>query len=222
MDWNVVTVGQLCEALREVDWTAPRPLGELLFQPGSFVLPKSTSKWTARVKNNAYYYRTNYVLVLVLSFVACFLRNPLALAAVACTTLGILCLNDPFATALNDGLLRLIKKVHPRTALRLRALTSGQSDGNLGKRRSKQRIYILWLPANLAIILLCIIGMLLMWRTAALRTGTWALLIGLGLPGLHASFRSPNLKARIASDREEFRAHWRGYQAGMLGHDYTQ
>ncbi len=44
--------------------------------------------------------RRNYLLVTVLAFVLCFLRNPLALAALACCTLGLLCCNDPFATTL--------------------------------------------------------------------------------------------------------------------------
>ena len=33
-------------------------------------------------------------------------------------------------------------------------------------------------------------------------------LLGFGLPLLHATFRSPNLKARLSSAREEFRAVW--------------
>ena len=37
---------------------------------------------------------------------------------------------------------------------------------------------------------------------------------------LHAVFRMPNLKARMASARQEFRAVWRGYQTD-LSHDYT-
>ena len=37
---------------------------------------------------------------------------------------------------------------------------------------------------------------------------------------LHAVFRAPNLKARMASARHEFRAAWRGYQTD-LSHDYT-
>ena len=36
----------------------------------------------------------------------------------------------------------------------------------------------------------------------------------------HAVFRAPNLKARMASARQEFRAVWRGYQTDF-GHDYT-
>mmetsp|Transcript_28479 Transcript_28479/g.62692 ORF Transcript_28479/g.62692 Transcript_28479/m.62692 type:complete len:222 (-) Transcript_28479:1791-2456(-) len=220
MDWNNVSLGELWDALQEVDWKAPRPVGEFLLQPKAFVLPKSGNKWNARVKNNLYYYRTNYAVILIGCFVACFLRNPVALLAIAMVTLGLLCLNDPFATSLNDQLLRLMKKVHTRTALRLRAM-AGQHEGNLGvKRRGKRTLYILWLPRNAAVALVLLLGLFLMWRSRALLTLAWAILFGVGLPLLHASFRSPNLKARLASSREEFRAVWRGYQADVL-HDYT-
>lgn len=43
---------------------------------------------------------------------------------------------------------------------------------------------------------------------------------GSGTVLLHAVFRAPNLKARMASARQEFRAVWRGYQT-ELPHDYT-
>jgi hypothetical protein len=88
-------------ALRiQVDWKAPRPLSEFCMQPRSFVLPKTPSKLSARAKNNLYYYRTNYILILLLSFLFFFLRNPPALAAVFVLMMGLLCLNDPFATGL--------------------------------------------------------------------------------------------------------------------------
>lgn len=37
----------------------------------------------------------------------------------------------------------------------------------------------------------------------------------------HATFRVPNLKARMASARQEFRAQWRGLAQSDFGHDYT-
>lgn len=41
----------------QVEWRqAPRPLTEFL-QPSRFTLPRSQKKWSARVKNSAYYYR---------------------------------------------------------------------------------------------------------------------------------------------------------------------
>jgi hypothetical protein len=43
---------------------------------------------------------------------------------------------------------------------------------------------------------------------------------GGGSLAAHAVFRAPNLKARMASARQEFRAVWRGYQSD-LAHDYT-
>jgi hypothetical protein len=54
---------------------------------------------------------------------------------------------------------------------------------------------------------------LLMFLTGALRTIARTLLISLGLCLLHASFRSPNLKARLNSYNEEFRAVWRDFSA---------
>jgi hypothetical protein len=81
----------------QVDWKAPRPPGEFL---SKFSPPKNTSKWVSRVKCNVYYYRTNYVFLLAVSFVFSFLRNPLALVALKIASLALLCLNDPFATGL--------------------------------------------------------------------------------------------------------------------------
>jgi hypothetical protein len=61
------------------------------------MLPKSGSKWNSRIKNNLYYYRSNYVLMFLLSFAICFFRNPAALVSIIIVTGGILCLNDPIA-----------------------------------------------------------------------------------------------------------------------------
>ncbi len=52
---------------------------------------------------------------------------------------------------------------------------------------------------------------LLMYTTGALRTVFGTLALSLGLCLLHATFRSPNLKARLNVVNEEFRAVWRGY-----------
>ena len=52
---------------------------------------------------------------------------------------------------------------------------------------------------------------LLMYSTGALRTVFSTLALSCALVLLHATFRSPNLKARLSSVNEEFRAVWRGY-----------
>jgi hypothetical protein len=50
-----------------------------------------------------------------------------------------------------------------------------------------------------------------MYATGALRTVFSTLALSCALVLLHATFRSPNLKARLSSVNEEFRAVWRGY-----------
>ena len=52
MDWNDVTLEDLVDALKEVDWSIPpRPLGEFF---GKFSMPKNDSKWEARFRCNLY------------------------------------------------------------------------------------------------------------------------------------------------------------------------
>jgi hypothetical protein len=51
----------------------------------------------------------------------------------------------------------------------------------------------------------------MMYVTGALRTVFGTLALAAALVLLHATFRSPNLKARLSSVNEEFRAVWRGY-----------
>ena len=50
-----------------------------------------------------------------------------------------------------------------------------------------------------------------MYATGALRTVFSTLALSCALVLLHATFRSPTLKARLSSVNEEFRAVWRGY-----------
>ena len=50
-----------------------------------------------------------------------------------------------------------------------------------------------------------------MYLTSAVRTVFGTLAVSLALCIVHATFRSPNLKARLSSVNEEFRAVWRGY-----------
>lgn len=117
----------------------------------------------------------------------------------------------------------------------------------------KPTLHILWFPQKLVVLGALLVGLLLMWSSAALPTTAWSVALGeagrrtfepstmdptldpikspatlnppshrtlpetlcinpdalgLGLPLLHASLRSPNLKSRLSSAREEFRAVW--------------
>lgn len=80
----------------QVDWFAPRPIWEFF---SKFSIPKNQTKWTSRLKCNVYYYRTNYLAILMLALLAVFIRQPLSLVASALSILGLLCFNDPFTAA---------------------------------------------------------------------------------------------------------------------------
>lgn len=152
---------------------APRPLSEFF---DKFTPPKNQSKWTSRLKCNVYYYRTNYLLIVGLSFLLFFLRNLAALPGVMLCVMGLLCLNDPFASGLNDKLLRLIRKVHGPTAHRLRSQSGAHS--SLGARRGRSTVRILGLPRNLFTAGLGACGLLLMYWSSAIITLAWAYLCG--------------------------------------------
>ena len=81
-----------------MDWTVPpRPLGDFF---GRFTGLPDQGKLVPRIKCNLYYFRANYLLLLLLAFCGAFVRNRWALLALAVCTLGGLCLNDTFATSL--------------------------------------------------------------------------------------------------------------------------
>lgn len=85
----------------QVDWSQPpRPISEFF---GQFTGIPEKDKLVPRIKCNLYYYRTNYLLLLLLAFCGAFVRNPAALVALAVCTLGSLCLNDTFATSLRHA-----------------------------------------------------------------------------------------------------------------------
>jgi len=205
MEWSNVTVEELVDALKEVEWsTPPRPLAEFF---AKFTVPKTRSKWDGRFKCNLYYYRTNYFILMALTLVIAFIRNPLALVAVFLTGLSIACLNDSLAVALSEKLTRAVRRISPPLAHKLRAPISTGTRG----RPLKGTVYICGRDRRYFVGALASVSLLLWWYSSAIVTVLGALIIGLLLPTLHASFRTPNLKARLNSFREEFRAVWRGY-----------
>jgi hypothetical protein len=70
-----------------------------------------------------YFFRANYLVACVLSYAVAFARYPAALLAVALLTLAALACNNSSAATLNDRLLWLVRRIHPPTALRIRART---------------------------------------------------------------------------------------------------
>ena len=81
----------------QVEWFAPRPIWEFF---SNFSIPKNQTKWTSRLKCNAYYYRTNYLGILTLALLAVFLRQPWGLLASVLSIVALLCFNDPFASSI--------------------------------------------------------------------------------------------------------------------------
>jgi hypothetical protein len=46
-----------------------------------------------------YYYRTNYLAILLLALVLAFLRQPWSLLSAGLCTVALLCFNDPYAAS---------------------------------------------------------------------------------------------------------------------------
>jgi hypothetical protein len=208
MDWANVTPGELVDALREVDWnTRPRPLTEFF---AKFTPPKSQAKLLSRLKCNAYYYRANYFCALVLSFCVAFFRNPWALVACAMTCFSLLLANDSFAQAFSERATRFVRKVHPPAAAWMRrgAANSGVPARPYARVKT---VYVCGVPRKSVVAGALVVALWMLRRTGALASVTWALGVWGAGTIAHASARSPNLKARLSSYREEFRAVWRGY-----------
>ncbi|THF99766.1 hypothetical protein TEA_005403 [Camellia sinensis var. sinensis] len=219
MDWGNVTAEDLIEALREVDWSSPpRPLSEFFSR---FTIPRSSSKWNSRLKCNLYYYRTNYFMMIVLILGLGFLRRPLAIVAAALTALTIAFLNDSGKGHTRDLLLlcntlgtfsekvtRTVRQFSPHLAAKMRPPLTPVLRG---RPSAKRAIYICGRPRWVFVLIFSIVSFILWFVSCGLLSVLWALAIGLLATILHASFRTPNLKARLNTFREEFRAVWRNY-----------
>eukprot|EP00191_Tetraselmis_sp_GSL018_P002653 CAMPEP_0177610546 /NCGR_PEP_ID=MMETSP0419_2-20121207/19849_1 /TAXON_ID=582737 /ORGANISM="Tetraselmis sp., Strain GSL018" /LENGTH=162 /DNA_ID=CAMNT_0019105883 /DNA_START=524 /DNA_END=1012 /DNA_ORIENTATION=- len=159
----------------------------------------------------------------ILGYVVAFLRNPLALGSLLTVTLAFLFLNDTFARSTSERILRGIRKADPRLAQKIRAAAapagSTLGSGPANRPISRQGVKVAGVSRSLVVAALSAVSLILVYLTNALLTFALGTILGVGSVLAHASLRSPNLKARLASAREEFRAVWRGY--GESSHDYT-
>ncbi|CAH9087629.1 unnamed protein product [Cuscuta europaea] len=206
MDWGNVTTDDLIEALREVDWSSPpRPFSEFFSR---FTVPRSYAKWNSRLKCNLYYYRTNYFLMIVFILGMGFLRRPLSIIAALLTALSIAFLNDSFAGTFNEKVTRTVRQFSPHLAAKMRPPLTPVIRG---RPSAKRAIYICGRPRWTFVLVSSIVSMLLWFVSCGLIMVSWALASGLLATLVHASFRTPNLKARLNTFREEFRSVWRSY-----------
>ncbi|XP_078446942.1 PRA1 family protein A1-like [Wolffia australiana] len=206
MDWGNVTTEDLVDALQEVDWTSPpRPVSEFFHR---FTFPRSYAKWNSRVKCNLYYYRTNYFIMIVFILGMGFLRKPLAILAAILTGFSIAFLNDSFAVTFNERVTRAVRQISPHLAAKLRPPVAPVIRGRQSVKRS---IHICGQPRWIFVLIFSVASCILWITSCRLLTVLLSLLIGLIAMLFHASFRTPNLKARLNTFREEFRAVWRNY-----------
>ncbi|KAL3623099.1 PRA1 protein A1 [Castilleja foliolosa] len=208
MDWSNVTAEDLVEALREVDWSSPpRPFSEFFSR---FTVPRSYSKWNSRLKCNLYYYRTNYFLMIVLILVSGmgFLRRPLAIVAALMTALSIAFLNDSFAGTFSEKVTRTVRQFSPHLAAKMRPSLTPVIRG---RAPAKRAIHICGQPRWVFVFVFSAMSFFLWFASCGILMVVWALAVGLLATLIHASFRTPNLKARLNTFREEFRAVWRNY-----------
>ncbi|KAK4742588.1 hypothetical protein SAY87_000589 [Trapa incisa] len=206
MDWGNVTAEDLINALREVDWSSPpRPLSEFFSR---FTIPRSYAKWNSRIKCNLYYYRTNYFIMIVVILALGFLRRPFAIVAAILTALSIAILNDSFAGSFSEKVTRSVRQMSPHLAAKMRP---PHTPVIRGRPSAKRATYICGQPRWMFVLIFSTAGLILWFLSCGLLTVLWAFVIGLFATILHASFRTPNLKARLNTFREEFRAVWRNY-----------
>lgn len=206
MDWSNVTVEELVDALQEVEWTTPpRPLAEFF---AKFAVPRSISKWSSRTKCNLYYYRTNYFVLITFILGVAFLRNPLGFLAVIMAVLCVACLNDSFALSLSQKLTRVVRRMSPHLAAKMRPSITPVIRGHSTPKRV---VHICGRNRKMVVICMAAGTGLLWFLTSAFQTLLGAVLIGLTCVMLHATLRTPNLKARLNTYRQEFRAVWRSY-----------
>ncbi|XP_009621146.1 PRA1 family protein A1-like isoform X1 [Nicotiana tomentosiformis] len=206
MDWGNVSTQDLIEALREVEWSSPpRPPSEFFSR---FTFPRSYTKWNSRLKCNLYYYRTNYFIMIVVILALGFLRGPLAIVAALLTALSIAFLNDSFAGTFSEKVTRTVRQFSPHLAAKMRPPLTPVIRG---RPSAKRAIFICGRPRSVFVFVFSIVSFFLWFVSCGLLTVLWALGIGLLATLVHASFRTPNLKARLNTFREEFRPVWRNY-----------
>ncbi|CAH8323282.1 unnamed protein product [Eruca vesicaria subsp. sativa] len=206
MDWDSVAASDVIEALREVEWsTRPRSFPEFFSR---FAFPLSLTKWMSRLKCNLYYYRTNYFLLLIFVLGLALITRPLAILGAALTALSLAFLNDSFAATFNEKMIRIIRLFSPHLAAKMRP---PHMPVIRGRSATRKKVYVCGQP-RLVFVLLGLTASFVLWFTSCgLLWVLYAFATALLMIILHASLRTPNLKARLNTFREEFRAVWRNY-----------
>ncbi|CAI9098309.1 OLC1v1034931C2 [Oldenlandia corymbosa var. corymbosa] len=153
-------------------------------------------------------YRTNYFIMIVIILGIGFLTRPLAIVAALLTALSIAFLNDSFAASFSEKVTRTVRQFSPHLAAKMRPPLTPVLRG---KPSAKRAIHICGRPRWVFVLVFSTVSFILWFASCGLLMVLWAFAFGLFATLLHASFRTPNLKARLNTFREEFRAVWRNY-----------
>lgn len=137
-----------------------------------------------------------------------FLKRPLAIVAAFLTALSIAFLNDSFAGTFSEKVTRTVRQFSPHLAAKMRPPLTPVIRGRASAKRA---IHICGRPRWVFVLMFSSVSFILWYVSCGVLILSWALAIGLLATILHASLRTPNLKARLNTFREEFRAVWRNY-----------
>ncbi|KAF3510647.1 hypothetical protein F2Q69_00000075 [Brassica cretica] len=157
---------------------------------------------------NYSFYRTNYFIMIVFILGLGFLTRPLAILSAFLTAVTVAFLNDSFAGSFSEKATRTIRSFSPQLAAKMRPPLAPVIRG---RPSAKRAIYICGQPRWVFVLISSLVSFALWYISCGLFTVSLALLIGLLATILHATLRTPNLKARLNTFREEFRAVWRNY-----------
>ncbi|KAL0333255.1 UNVERIFIED_CONTAM: PRA1 family protein A1 [Sesamum angustifolium] len=213
MDWSNVTAEDLVEALREVDWSSPpRPLSEFFSRFTVPVRPPNGTVASSATSISMISFMFMHIITLdvydFLNWRMGFLRRPLAIVAALMTALSIAFLNDSFAGTFNEKVTRTVRQFSPHLAAKMRPPLTPVIRG---RPSAKRAIHVCGQPRWVFVLVFSAVSFILWFVSCGLLTVLWAFALGLLATLIHASFRTPNLKARLNTFREEFRAVWRNY-----------
>ncbi|CAI0443348.1 unnamed protein product [Linum tenue] len=108
----------------------------------------------------------------------------------------------------SEKTMRTVRKFSPHLAAKMRP---PHMPVIRGRPSSKKTMYICGQPRGVFVFVFTSVSLILWFASGSLSTVLWALVIALLATIIHASVRTPNLKARLNTFREEFREVWRNY-----------
>lgn len=173
--------------------------------PSSWSVPVNRRKWDARTKCNIYYYRSNYVLVALVSLLAILATRPWSVLPLAWCVMMALATNDTFARSLATQSSKIMRQISPEMAVRMRARGMGGFKPGEGNRIP---ILIFGVPRNTFLAVGGAMGAVWLWYSGVVSRLLLGVGLGVGLVLLHASFRKQNLKAKFESAKSAFTTAW--------------